>query len=35
MLTYYRIEYDIAATQRAMANARLPHSLFARLEQGA
>lgn len=35
ILTHYRIEYNIAATQRAMADAGLPHSLIDRLAQGA
>ncbi len=34
-ITPYRMEYDIAAVQRAMANANLPHRLIARLAQGA
>jgi diadenosine tetraphosphatase ApaH/serine/threonine PP2A family protein phosphatase len=34
ILTAYRVDYDIAATQRAMRNAGLPHNLVARLEQG-
>lgn len=34
-LTPHRIEYDVAATQRAMANAGLPHRLIKRLAEGA
>lgn len=34
-LMHYRLEYDIAATQRAMVNAGLPHRLIARLADGA
>lgn len=33
-LTYLRVEYDIAATQRAIIAANLPHRLAARLAQG-
>lgn len=33
-LTHYRVEYDIAATQRAMRDARLPERLIARLARG-
>jgi len=34
LLTHYRVEYDIGATQRAMFNAHLPYELAARLERG-
>lgn len=34
-LVSYRTEYDIGATQRAMANAGLPYSLIKRLAEGA
>ena len=33
-VTYYRVEYDIAATQRAMEAARLPRWLIERLSYG-
>ena len=35
ILTHHRIEYDIAAVQRAMTNVGLPSRLIARLAQGA
>jgi predicted phosphodiesterase len=35
LLIHYRVEYDVAATQLAMANANLPHRLIVRLAQGA
>jgi hypothetical protein len=34
MLTAYRVEYDIAATQRQMALANLPDVLITRLVHG-
>jgi diadenosine tetraphosphatase ApaH/serine/threonine PP2A family protein phosphatase len=33
-ITFHRVEYDIAATQRAMEQAGLPHSLSERLSYG-
>jgi predicted phosphodiesterase len=35
ILVHHRVEYDIAATQRAMTNVNLPHRLVTRLAQGA
>lgn len=34
VLTHYRVEYDIPATQRAIREAHLPYALAARLERG-